>query len=91
VSRSITARRLAAGLFALGLLASLPMQARAHAEVVESNPAANAALIEAPDALTITFSFAGGGDIRVTVECIEAVFADVSRPWPTPRKPAHEL
>ena len=39
----------------------------------------------------VTFSFAGGGDIRATVECIEAVLADVSRPWPTPRKPAHEL
>jgi len=39
----------------------------------------------------VTFSFAGGGDIRATVECIEAVLADVSRPWPTPRKPTHEL
>lgn len=56
MSRSITARRLVAGLFALGLLASLPMRASAHAEVVESDPAANAALIEGPDALTITFS-----------------------------------
>jgi hypothetical protein len=45
---------------------------------------------EAPGGVA-TFSFAGGGDIRATVECIEAVLADVSRPWPTPRKPAHEL
>jgi copper transport protein len=56
VSRSIAARRLAACLFALGLFAALPMPALAHAEVVESNPAANAALIEAPDSLTIAFS-----------------------------------
>jgi hypothetical protein len=39
----------------------------------------------------VTFSFAGGGDIRATVECVEAVLADVSRPWPTSRKPAHEF
>lgn len=39
----------------------------------------------------ITLSFAGGGDLRATVECVEAVLADVSTPWPTPRTPAHEL
>jgi hypothetical protein len=39
----------------------------------------------------VTLSFAGGGDLKVTVECIEAVLADVSNPWPTPRTPAHEL
>ena len=45
---------------------------------------------EAPGG-TVTLSFAGGGDLRLTVECIEAVLADVSQPWPTPRTPAHEL
>jgi hypothetical protein len=44
-----------------------------------------------PPAGVITLSCAGGGDVRATVECIEAVLADVSPPWPTPRKPAHEL
>jgi hypothetical protein len=39
----------------------------------------------------VTFSFAGGGDLRATVECVEAVLADVSTPWRTTRKPAHEL
>lgn len=39
----------------------------------------------------VTLSCAGGGDLRATVECVEAVLADVSRPWPTPRQPAHEL
>jgi hypothetical protein len=39
----------------------------------------------------VTLSFAGGGDLRASVECIEAVLADVSTPWPTPRTPAHEL
>lgn len=45
---------------------------------------------EAPGGV-VTLSCAGGGDLRATVECIEAVLADVSRPWPTPRKPEHEL
>ena len=45
---------------------------------------------EAPGGV-ITVSCAGGGDLRASVECIEAVLADVSQPWPTPRKPAHEL
>jgi hypothetical protein len=38
----------------------------------------------------LTLSFAGGGDLRVQVECIDAVLADLSEPWPTPRRPAHE-
>jgi hypothetical protein len=39
----------------------------------------------------VTVSCAGGGDLRATVECVEAVLADLSQPWPTPRKPAHEV
>lgn len=38
----------------------------------------------------LTLSFAGGGDLRATVECVDAVLADVSSPWPTPRAPRHE-
>lgn len=45
---------------------------------------------EAPGGV-LTFSFAGGGDLRAEVECIDAVLADLSKPWPTPRAPAHEL
>jgi len=37
----------------------------------------------------ITISCSGGGDLRAAVECIDAVLADVSAPWPTPRAPAH--
>lgn len=43
---------------------------------------------EAPGGAVI-FTFAGGGDLRVEVECIEAVLADISTPWPTPRAPSH--
>lgn len=44
---------------------------------------------EAPGG-ALTLSFAGGGDLRVNVECIDAVLADISEPWPTPRTPAHD-
>ena len=44
---------------------------------------------EAPGG-AVVFTFAGGGDLRAEVECLEAVLADVSAPWPTPRAPAHE-
>jgi hypothetical protein len=40
---------------------------------------------------TIVLSFAGGGELRATVECLDAVLADLSRPWPTPNRPAHDL
>ena len=43
---------------------------------------------EAPGGV-VTISFAGGGDLRVVVECVDAVLADVSEPWPTPRTPSH--
>jgi hypothetical protein len=45
---------------------------------------------EAPGGV-ITFSFAGDGDLRVQVECVDAVLADLSQPWPTPRAPSHDL
>lgn len=44
---------------------------------------------EAPGG-AVVFTFAGGGDLRAGVECLDAVLADVSTPWPTPRAPAHE-
>ncbi len=33
---------------------------------------------------------AGGGEIRLDVECIDAVLLDIGAPWLTPRKPSHE-
>jgi hypothetical protein len=45
---------------------------------------------EAPGG-TLTLAFAGGADLRAEVECVEAVMADVTQPWPSPRAPAHEL
>jgi hypothetical protein len=43
---------------------------------------------EAPGG-AVVLSFAGGGDLRLEVECIDAALADVSAPWPTKRTPAH--
>jgi hypothetical protein len=45
--------------------------------------------VEAPGGI-LTLTFAGGGDLRAEVECVDAVLADVSTPWSTPRAPTHE-
>jgi hypothetical protein len=44
---------------------------------------------EAPGGL-LTFSFAGGGDLRATLECVDLILADISPPWSTPRTPRHD-
>lgn len=44
---------------------------------------------EAP-AGAIVLNFAGGGDLRLDVECIDVVLADVSLAWPSRGKPRHE-
>lgn len=44
---------------------------------------------EAPGGV-LTFQFAGGGDLAVSVECVDAVLADLSEPWSTPRIPKHD-
>jgi hypothetical protein len=38
----------------------------------------------------VRLAFAGGGDVELTVECVDAALADVSAPWPTSSTPAHE-
>jgi hypothetical protein len=43
---------------------------------------------EAPGG-AVVFTFAGGGDLRAEVECVDLVLADVSPAWPTPRTPKH--
>lgn len=37
----------------------------------------------------VTLYFAGGGAIRLHVECIEAELRDIGDPWQTPHKPEH--
>ncbi len=38
----------------------------------------------------VLLRFAGGGDLHLDVECIDAAMADLSDPWPTKHAPAHE-
>lgn len=38
---------------------------------------------------SVTVVFAGGGDLRLEVECVDAVLADVSEPWAAVRAPRH--
>lgn len=45
---------------------------------------------EAPGGV-VNFTFAGGGDLRCEVECIDAALADVSAPWPARKTPIHEV
>ena len=45
--------------------------------------------VEAPEGV-IELSFAGGGMVRVEVECIEVAFADLSAPWQARARPDHE-
>lgn len=44
---------------------------------------------EAPGG-AVLLKFAGGGDLRCEVECVDAALADISAPWPTRHAPAHE-
>jgi len=38
----------------------------------------------------IVLRFAGGGDLRLEVECVDAALADLTEPWPTRHAPAHD-
>jgi hypothetical protein len=39
----------------------------------------------------VRLQLAGGGDIRLEVECVDAVLADLSEPWAAIRSPRHRL
>jgi hypothetical protein len=43
---------------------------------------------EAPGGV-IAFEFAGGGDLRAEVECVDVILADLSPAWPARRAPSH--
>lgn len=44
---------------------------------------------EAPEGI-IELSFAGGGGVRIEVECIEVAMADLSATWPARARPDHD-
>jgi hypothetical protein len=43
-----------------------------------------------PPGGVIYFTFADGGDLAATVECIDVALADLSQPWPTAHTPGHQ-
>jgi hypothetical protein len=43
---------------------------------------------DAPEG-TVTLTFAGGGAVKLDVECVEAALTDLGAAWATPRKPEH--
>jgi hypothetical protein len=43
-----------------------------------------------PPGGTVRVLLAGGGEIALEVECLDAVLIDVGPAWPTPRRPDHE-
>jgi hypothetical protein len=44
-----------------------------------------------PPGGVVSITLAGGGELRLDVECVDAILADVSQPWPTRKTPAHEV
>jgi hypothetical protein len=42
-----------------------------------------------PPGGALRFTFAGGGELRLEVECVDMVLADISEPWRAVRRPAH--
>jgi Protein of unknown function (DUF2948) len=43
-----------------------------------------------PPGGVVNILLAGGGEIAVEVECLDALLMDVGPAWPTPRRPDHE-
>lgn len=43
-----------------------------------------------PPGGTLKLLLAGGGEIALQVECLDALLMDVGPAWPTPRRPDHE-
>jgi hypothetical protein len=39
----------------------------------------------------VMLTFAGGGDLRVEVECLDVALADISAPWPSRHAPRHDV
>lgn len=45
---------------------------------------------EEPPGGVVRLLLAGGGEIAIDVECLDAVLIDTGPSWPTPRRPDHE-
>ena len=45
---------------------------------------------EEPPGGIVKVTFAGGGEVSLDVECLDAMLVDLGQAWPTPRRPDHE-
>jgi hypothetical protein len=45
---------------------------------------------EEPPGGVVRLLLAGGGEVAIDVECLDAVLVDLGPVWPTPRRPEHE-
>ncbi|MBL8547427.1 MAG: DUF2948 family protein [Hyphomonadaceae bacterium] len=45
---------------------------------------------EEPPGGVVRLMLAGGGEIAINVECLDAILIDTGPTWPTPRRPDHE-
>ena len=45
---------------------------------------------EEPPGGVVRLLLAGGGEVAIEVECLDAVLLDTGPTWPTPRRPDHE-
>lgn len=45
---------------------------------------------EEPPGGVVRLLLAGGGEIALEVECLDALLIDIGEPWRTPRRPDHE-
>jgi hypothetical protein len=61
-----------------------PADALASILSVDFTPAAE------PPGGAVRMLLAGGGEIAINVECLDAVLVDLGPSWPTPRRPEHE-
>jgi hypothetical protein len=87
---ALLGERVRAGLQFASVLAVKSRNLRREApEAVISLLAVSFEAGEAPGG-DIRLHFAGGGDVVLTVECVDAALADVSAPWPTASQPAHK-
>ncbi|MBL8530697.1 MAG: DUF2948 family protein [Hyphomonadaceae bacterium] len=46
---------------------------------------------ETPPGGAVSLMLAGGGEIVLDVECLDALLLDLGPKWPTPRRPDHEV
>ena len=59
-------------------------------EALASMLAVTFAPAEEPPAGEVRILLAGGGEIALSVECLDALLMDVGPSWTTPRRPDHE-